>query len=101
MNKNVPVPFLGEEQRQRWLLTRLRAGVPAPRKTAGIHRGRVAVRASGSFRVGNVDGINARHCRLAHRERTAMSMRGPSRSTDVFFSPSCPAKKERLLPPHL
>ena len=36
-------------------------------KHAGIHVGRVAVRASGSFRVGNVDGINAKHCKLIHR----------------------------------
>ena len=43
------------------------AVVPAPLKTAGIHRGRVAVRASGSFRVGNVDGINARYCLLVQR----------------------------------
>ncbi len=45
----------------------VRAAVPAPLKTAGIHRGRVAVRASGSFRVGNVDGINARYCVLVQR----------------------------------
>ena len=36
-------------------------------KHAGIHVGRVAVRATGSFRVGNVDGINAKHCKLIHR----------------------------------
>lgn len=45
----------------------VRAAVPAPLKTAGIHRGRVAVRASGSFRVSNVDGINARYCLLVQR----------------------------------
>src|SRR5262252_6858224 len=36
----------------------VRAEVPKD-KQAGIHVGRVAVRASGSFRVGNADGINA------------------------------------------
>jgi hypothetical protein len=35
--------------------------------THGIHRGRVAVRASGSFRVASVDGINARYCRVVQR----------------------------------
>jgi 5-methylcytosine-specific restriction endonuclease McrA len=43
------------------------AVVPAPLQTAGMHRGRVAVRASGSFRVGSVDGINARYCLLVQR----------------------------------
>ncbi len=45
----------------------VRAEVPAPLKTAGIHLGRVAVRASGAFRVGKVDGINARCCVLVQR----------------------------------
>jgi len=45
----------------------VRAEVPPPLKTAGIHVGRVAVRASGSFRVSNVDGINARACVLVQR----------------------------------
>jgi hypothetical protein len=67
MNRNVPVPFLGEEQRQRWLLTRLRAVVPSHLKTGGIHRGRVAVRVTGSFRVGKVDGINAKYCQVLQR----------------------------------
>ena len=40
----------------------VRAEVPKPLKTAGVHTGRVAVRASSSFRVGKVDGINARYC---------------------------------------
>jgi hypothetical protein len=39
----------------------------AKAKHAGIHVGRVAVRATGSFRVGDVDGINAKHCKLIHR----------------------------------
>jgi hypothetical protein len=45
----------------------VRAEVPGPLKTAGSHLGRVAVRASGSFRVGKVDGINARYCVLVQR----------------------------------
>jgi hypothetical protein len=40
------------------------AVVPPPWKTAGRHVGHVAVRSSGSFRVGQVDGINWRYCRL-------------------------------------
>ncbi|HMA38387.1 MAG TPA: HNH endonuclease, partial [Chloroflexia bacterium] len=42
------------------------AVVPAG-KHAGTHRGRVAVRATGSFRVGTVDGISWRACRLLAR----------------------------------
>jgi hypothetical protein len=45
----------------------VRAEVPGPLKTAGMHLGRVAVRASGWFRVGRVDGINARYCVLVQR----------------------------------
>ncbi len=45
----------------------VRAVVPDHLKTQGIHRGRVAVRATGSFRVGKVDGINAKYCRLLQR----------------------------------
>jgi 5-methylcytosine-specific restriction endonuclease McrA len=45
----------------------VRAEVPPPLKTAGTHLGRVAVRASGSLRVGSVDGINARYCVLVQR----------------------------------
>jgi 5-methylcytosine-specific restriction endonuclease McrA len=44
----------------------VRAIVPTG-KHAGTHVGRVAVRASGSFRVGTVDGIGYRHCRLLQR----------------------------------
>jgi len=42
----------------------VRAVVPQPLKTAGVHIARVAVRAKGSFRVGKVDGINAKYCHL-------------------------------------
>ena len=45
----------------------VRAMVPAPLKKAGVHVGRVAVRSCGSFRVGRVDGINARYCLLLQR----------------------------------
>jgi hypothetical protein len=45
----------------------VRAGVPVHLKTGGVHLGRVAVRASGSFRVGKTDGINASYCRLVQR----------------------------------
>ena len=44
-----------------------RADVPERLKTGGMHLGRVAVRASGSFRVGKIDGINARYCRVVQR----------------------------------
>ena len=45
----------------------VRAEVPEHLKTAGVHLGRVAVRASGSFQVGKTDGINARYCRVVQR----------------------------------
>ena len=45
----------------------VRAQVPDHLRTRGIHLGRVAVRASGSFRVGKVDGINATYCSLLQR----------------------------------
>jgi 5-methylcytosine-specific restriction endonuclease McrA len=44
----------------------VRAEVPKGKK-AGIRVGRIAIRASGSFRVGNADGINAKYCKLLHR----------------------------------
>jgi 5-methylcytosine-specific restriction endonuclease McrA len=34
---------------------------------AGVHVGRVAVRSTGSFRVGKADGLSWKHCRLLHR----------------------------------
>lgn len=45
----------------------VRAEVPGHLKTGGVHLGRVAVRASGSFRVGKIDGINAKYCRVVQR----------------------------------
>lgn len=44
----------------------VRATVPKG-KYAGVHISRVAVRATGSFRVGDTDGISWRYCRLIHR----------------------------------
>jgi hypothetical protein len=45
----------------------VRARVPDHLKTRGVHLGRVAVRASGSLRVGQMDGINARYCQVVQR----------------------------------
>jgi hypothetical protein len=70
MNRNVHVPFLGEGQRQRWPLTRLRAVVTTGTKQ-GRYVGRVLVRASGSFDIqtkqGRVQGISHRFCSPVHR----------------------------------
>ncbi len=43
------------------------ASVPDHLKTRGVHIGRVAVRANGTFRVGRLDGINAKYCRSIQR----------------------------------
>jgi 5-methylcytosine-specific restriction endonuclease McrA len=45
----------------------VRARVSEHLKTGGAHVGRVAVRASGSFRVGKMDGISARYCQVVQR----------------------------------
>ncbi|GIK38048.1 MAG: hypothetical protein BroJett011_18810 [Chloroflexota bacterium] len=37
-------------------------------KKVGVHQGRVAVRAKGSFRVGQVDGISWQYCHLIQRQ---------------------------------
>jgi hypothetical protein len=44
----------------------VRAVVPTG-KHQGTHVGRVAVRTSGSFRVGTRDGIGWKHCAILHR----------------------------------
>ena len=67
MNRNVPVPFLGEGQRQRWPLTRLLAVVPPPYQAQGTHKGRVAVRKSRFFRINGVDSIPACSCTVLQR----------------------------------
>jgi len=70
MNRNVPVPFLGEGQRQRWPLTRLRTVVDGGAKQ-GTYVGKVAVRTRGSFNIttaqGVVTDIHHRWCRLIAR----------------------------------
>jgi 5-methylcytosine-specific restriction endonuclease McrA len=45
----------------------VRARVPGHLKTGGTHVGRVAVRVSGSFRVGKTDGISAKYCQVVQR----------------------------------
>jgi 5-methylcytosine-specific restriction endonuclease McrA len=65
-----PRGYLTRQKRIRGFSTGdlVRATAPAPLKTAGTHSGRVAVRASGSFRVGNVDGISAKYVTLLQRQ---------------------------------
>jgi hypothetical protein len=91
MNRNVPVPFLGEERaatlislpdpsrhRKRQKVhygyqtgDMIRAVVPAGLKTQGTHSGRVLARATGSFDIstkhGRVAGVGYRYCRPIHR----------------------------------
>ncbi len=64
-----PRGFFTREKRIRGCSTGdlVRAEVPEHLQTGGIHLGRVAVRATGSFRVGKRDGINARYCRVVQR----------------------------------
>jgi 5-methylcytosine-specific restriction endonuclease McrA len=67
----------------------VRAGVQIGKK-AGTHIGRVAVRRSGSFRVGNAEGINARYCKLLHRadgDRYARQPALPPRPEERGFQP--------------
>jgi hypothetical protein len=68
-NSGFPRGYLTRQKRIRGFSTGdlVRADVPAHLKTAGVHVGRVAVRTSGSFRVGKVDGINAKYCALLQR----------------------------------
>jgi 5-methylcytosine-specific restriction endonuclease McrA len=68
--------FLPRQKQMRGFQTGdlVRAVVPGHLKTAGVHVGRVAVRMSGSFRVGTVDGINARYCRVVQRQDGYMYM---------------------------
>jgi hypothetical protein len=71
MNRNVHVPFLGEGQRQRCPLTRLRAVVPKRLACRGTHVGRVAVRARGYFSIttkqGKITDVPHRFCQLIGR----------------------------------
>jgi len=64
-----PRGYLTREKRVRGFATGdlVRARVPEHLKTAGVHLGRVAVRASGSFRVGKTDGISSNYCQVVQR----------------------------------
>ncbi|MGO8949077.1 MAG: RNA-guided endonuclease IscB [Ktedonobacterales bacterium] len=64
-----PRSYLMRQKRVRGFQTGdlVRAEVPPLLKTAGLHLGRVAVRLSGSFKVGQLDGINARYCQVRQR----------------------------------
>jgi len=94
-----PVGYFTRQKRIRGFSTGdlVRAEVPQvsrsnkPLKTAGRHVGRVAVRASGSFRVGKVDGVNARYCIVLQRADGYAYGRAPAQKLN----------KERLLPPPL
>lgn len=95
-----PRGYLTRQKRIRGFSTGdlVRAEVPAlsasgkPLKTAGRHVGRVAVRATGSFRVGKIDGINAKYCQVLQRADGYAYKQVP-----CLFHPN----KERLLPPHV
>jgi hypothetical protein len=65
-----PRGYLTRVKRMRGFATGdlVRAVVPAPLKTAGVHVGRVAVRASGSVRVGKIDGINTKYLVVLQRQ---------------------------------
>jgi hypothetical protein len=76
----------------------VRATVPAPLKTAGVHVGRVAVRASGFFKVGKVDGINAKYVALLQR-RDGYEY-GQARTAAGQCHPLPCSDTDRLLPPH-
>jgi len=56
----------------------VRAEVPKG-KNAGSHVGRVAVRSTGSFRIGSIDGINVRHVRMVQRVNGYQYLYGGSR----------------------
>ena len=69
MNRNVPVPFLGEGQRQRWPLTRLRVkGTYIKQVNAMYAEGRLAFR-----RVkGEPPSARPGDCQLLERGRTVV-----------------------------
>lgn len=57
-----------QSKRVRWFQTGdIVRAVVARGKQAGVHIGRVAIRTSGSFRVGTTDGISWRWCKLLHK----------------------------------
>ena len=64
-----PRGYLPRQKRGRGFQTgdRVRAELPPSLKTAGVQVGRVAVRSTGRFRVGQTDGINVQYCRVVQR----------------------------------
>jgi hypothetical protein len=61
-----PVGYLMRKKQVKGIKTgdRVRAVVPAGFAACGTHTGRIAVRANGQFRMGKVQGIPARFCRV-------------------------------------
>lgn len=94
-----PRGYLTRQKRMRGFATGdlVKAIVPKPLKTAGIHIGRVAVRTSGSFRIGKIDGINAKYCQIL--QRADGYQYAYQAEVGAGFSTLAP-QKERLLPPH-
>ena len=64
-----PRGYLMREKQVRGIKTgdRVEAVVPAGFAACGTHTGRIAVRANGQFRMGKVQGIPARFCRMLQR----------------------------------
>ena len=64
-----PRGYLMRQKQVRGIKTgdRVRAVVPAGFAACGTHTGRIAVRANGQFRMGKVQGIPARFCRILQR----------------------------------
>lgn len=64
-----PRGYLMRQKQVRGIKTgdRVRAAVPAGFAAYGTHTGRIAVRARGQFRMGKVQGIPARFCRILQR----------------------------------
>ena len=64
-----PRGYLRREKQVRGIKTgdRVEAVVPAGFAACGTHTGRIAVRGNGQFRMGKVQGIPARFCRMLQR----------------------------------
>ncbi len=71
----------------------VKAVVPSGKKQ-GVHVGAVAVRSSGSFRVGKVDGVSWRYCQMLHQSD------GYSYSFEVATPCMQGAPSASALPPH-
>lgn len=71
--RGFPRAYLPRQKRVAGLITgdRVKAVVPAPLKTAGVHVGRITVRTTGSCAIrsstGTVDGVNIRYIQLVQR----------------------------------